>query len=185
MIIIEGVIRLAVIVGYMAAIGLLPDVRRIYAYHGAEHKSIHALENGDPLEPAAVQRYPTAHVRCGTSFLLTVVVVSVFVFAAVGDPAPLAPGALAHRPYPGYRGYRVRDHPLRRRVRVESDHEGAYVAEPRPPDSSPRASPTTRRWKWRLTALKEVLYTEGALERVAPEVAAEAEESVEAAPPLD
>jgi uncharacterized protein YqhQ len=84
-ILIEGAIRLGVIVGYMAGIGLLPDVRRIYAYHGAEHKTIHALENGDPLEPQAIQRYPTAHVRCGTSFLLTVVVVSVFVFAAVGD----------------------------------------------------------------------------------------------------
>ena len=82
--IVEGVIRLAVIVGYVGLIGLLPDVRRVYAYHGAEHKSIHALENGDPLEPASVQVHPTAHVRCGTSFLLTVVVVSIFVFAAVG-----------------------------------------------------------------------------------------------------
>ena len=85
-IIVEGLIRLGVIVGYMAAIGLMPDIRRVYEYHGAEHKSIHALEAGDPLEPEHVQRHPTAHVRCGTSFLLTVVVVSVFVFAAVGNP---------------------------------------------------------------------------------------------------
>ncbi len=85
-IVVEGAIRLGVIVGYVGLIGLMPDVRRVYAYHGAEHKSIHALENGDPLEPASVQRHPTAHVRCGTSFLLTVVVVSVIVFAAVGDP---------------------------------------------------------------------------------------------------
>lgn len=85
-IIVEGAIRLAVVVGYVGLIGLLPDVRRVYAYHGAEHKSIHALEHGDPLEPQYVQRYPTAHVRCGTSFLLTVVVVSIFVFAAVGHP---------------------------------------------------------------------------------------------------
>ncbi len=83
---VEGLIRLGVIVGYVAAIGLMPDIRRVYQYHGAEHKSIHALEAGDPLEPEAVQRHPTAHVRCGTSFLLTVVVVSVFVFAAVGNP---------------------------------------------------------------------------------------------------
>ena len=83
---VEGLIRLGVIVGYMAAIGLMPDIRRVYEYHGAEHKSIHALEAGDPLEPEHVQRHPTAHVRCGTSFLLTVVVVSVFVFAAVGSP---------------------------------------------------------------------------------------------------
>src|SRR3990170_1722695 len=85
-VIIEGLIRLALVVGYIGAIGLLPDVRRVYAYHGAEHKSIHALEHGDPLEPPYVQPYPTAHVRCGTSFLLTVVVVSVIVFAMVGTP---------------------------------------------------------------------------------------------------
>lgn len=84
-VVVEGLVRLAIIVGYVGLIGLLPDVRRVYAYHGAEHKSIHALEHGDRLDPASVQRHPTAHVRCGTSFLLTVVVVSVFVFAAVGD----------------------------------------------------------------------------------------------------
>jgi uncharacterized protein YqhQ len=83
---VEGVIRLAIIVAYVGLIGLMPDVRRVYEYHGAEHKSIHALEAGDPLEPSYVQRHPTAHVRCGTSFLLTVVVVSIFVFAAVGNP---------------------------------------------------------------------------------------------------
>ena len=86
LVIVEGLIRLGVVVGYVGLIGLLPDIKRVYAYHGAEHKSIHALEHGDPLEPSYVQCYPTAHVRCGTSFLLTVVVVSIFVFAAVGDP---------------------------------------------------------------------------------------------------
>ncbi len=85
-IVVEGAIRLGVVVGYVAAIGLLPDVRRVYEYHGAEHKSIHALEHGDPLEPAAVQKHPTAHVRCGTSFLLMVVIVSIIVFAIVGNP---------------------------------------------------------------------------------------------------
>jgi uncharacterized protein YqhQ len=84
-IVLEGLVRLAIVVGYVGLIGLMPDVRRVYQYHGAEHKSIHALEHGDPLEPAYVQKYPTAHVRCGTSFLLTVVVVSILVFAAVGD----------------------------------------------------------------------------------------------------
>jgi uncharacterized protein YqhQ len=85
-ILVEGLIRLGIVVGYVTVIGLMPDIRRVYEYHGAEHKSIHALEHGDPLEAAAVQRHPTAHVRCGTSFLLTVVVVSIIVFAAVGDP---------------------------------------------------------------------------------------------------
>lgn len=82
----EGIIRLGIVIAYVGLIGFLPDVRRVYEYHGAEHKSIHALEAGDPLEAASVQRHPTAHVRCGTSFLLTVVVVSVIVFAAVGSP---------------------------------------------------------------------------------------------------
>jgi uncharacterized protein YqhQ len=82
---IEGAVRLAILLAYLAGISIVPEVRRVYAYHGAEHKSIHALEAGDPLEPSAVQRHPTAHVRCGTSFLLTVVVVSVIVFAAIGQ----------------------------------------------------------------------------------------------------
>jgi uncharacterized protein YqhQ len=85
-VIIEGLVRLAILLAYLGLIALVPDIRRVYAYHGAEHKSIHALEAGDPLEPRSVQRHPTAHVRCGTSFLLTVVVVSVVVFAALGSP---------------------------------------------------------------------------------------------------
>jgi uncharacterized protein YqhQ len=85
-VVIEGLVRLAILLAYIGLIGLVPDIRRVYAYHGAEHKSIHALEAGDPLEPASVQRHPTAHVRCGTSFLLTVVVISVILFAAVGSP---------------------------------------------------------------------------------------------------
>jgi uncharacterized protein YqhQ len=83
--VIEGAVRLAVLIAYITGISVVPEVRRVYAYHGAEHKSIHALEAGDPLEPPAVQRHPTAHARCGTSFLLTVVVVSVIVFVAIGD----------------------------------------------------------------------------------------------------
>jgi len=83
---IEGVIRLVMLIGYIGAIGLMPDIKRVFAYHGAEHKAIHALEAGDQLEPAAVQRYSTAHMRCGTSFLLTVMVVAIVVFVAVGAP---------------------------------------------------------------------------------------------------
>ncbi|MCH8815135.1 MAG: DUF1385 domain-containing protein [Chloroflexi bacterium] len=85
-ILVEGLIRLGVVVAYVGGIGLLPDIRRVYAYHGAEHKTIHALEHGDLLEPAAIQKYSPAHVRCGTSFILTIVVVSILVFAAVGNP---------------------------------------------------------------------------------------------------
>ena len=77
----EGLIRLALLLGYLVAISFLPDVRRVFAYHGAEHMTIHAFEHGDPLTPARIEPYPTAHPRCGTAFLLLVVVVSIVIFA--------------------------------------------------------------------------------------------------------
>jgi uncharacterized protein YqhQ len=70
----------------MFLIGLMPDVRRVFGYHGAEHMTIHAYENGSPLTVEGVRPYPQAHTRCGTSFLLVVMVVSIFVFAALGSP---------------------------------------------------------------------------------------------------
>jgi uncharacterized protein YqhQ len=79
--IIEGVIRLALFLAYLWGIGFMPDIRRVFAYHGAEHKTINAYEHGAPLTPAAVSRFTTAHTRCGTSFLLTVMIISIFVFA--------------------------------------------------------------------------------------------------------
>ena len=79
--IVEGLIRVALLLLYVWAISLLPDIRRVFAYHGAEHMTIHAFEHGDPLEPARIEPYPTAHPRCGTAFLLLVVVVAVAVFA--------------------------------------------------------------------------------------------------------
>jgi len=83
---VEGLIRLGVLLAYLYLIGLLPDIRRVFAYHGAEHKTINALEDGAPLEVEAVRRYSTAHPRCGTSFLLVVVVISVLLFVLVGTP---------------------------------------------------------------------------------------------------
>jgi len=77
----EGLIRLALLVGYLVAISFLPDVRRVFAYHGAEHMTIHAFEHGDPLTPERIEPYPTAHPRCGTAFLLLVVVLSIAIFA--------------------------------------------------------------------------------------------------------
>jgi uncharacterized protein YqhQ len=82
----EGVIRLALLVGYVALIGLMPDVRRVYAYHGAEHMTIHAWEHNDPLDPEHVAHYPPAHPRCGTAFLLEVVAISIVLFALLGTP---------------------------------------------------------------------------------------------------
>jgi uncharacterized protein YqhQ len=81
---VEGVLRLVMLVGYIWAIGFMPDVRRVFAYHGAEHKTINAYEAGAELTPAAVAKYPLAHTRCGTAFLLTLVVLSLFFFTILG-----------------------------------------------------------------------------------------------------
>ncbi|MDI6710945.1 MAG: DUF1385 domain-containing protein [Bacillota bacterium] len=79
--ILEGVVRVLVFLAYVYLIGLMPDIRRVFAYHGAEHKTINALEAGAPLEVRHVQRFSTRHPRCGTSFLLIVLVVSIAVFS--------------------------------------------------------------------------------------------------------
>jgi len=76
---IEGAIRLGLFLGYVSLISLIPDIRRVYQYHGAEHKTIAAYENGDPLQPEVVERYPTLHVRCGTNFLFIVLFLTIFV----------------------------------------------------------------------------------------------------------
>jgi len=77
----ETVLRLGLFVGYIAAIGLMPDIRRVFQYHGAEHMPIHAYEAREPLTIEAIRRFPKEHTRCGTSFLLVVVVVALAVFA--------------------------------------------------------------------------------------------------------
>ena len=82
----EGVIRLSVLLSYLALIGLMPDIKRVFAYHGAEHKTIAAFEGGAPLDPEGVRKYSTAHTRCGTGFLLIVVVISILLFAFLGRP---------------------------------------------------------------------------------------------------
>jgi uncharacterized protein YqhQ len=82
----EGLIRLVMLVGYVALIGLLPDIRRVYMYHGAEHMTIHALEHNVPLDPEHVGVYSPAHPRCGTAFLLEVVAISIVLFAVIGTP---------------------------------------------------------------------------------------------------
>ncbi len=78
----ETMFRLGLFIGYIAAIGLMPDIRRVFQYHGAEHMTIHAYEAGQPLTIDAIRRFPKEHTRCGTSFLLVVIVVALAVFAA-------------------------------------------------------------------------------------------------------
>jgi len=87
--VIEGVIRLVLLVGYIWLIGRIPDVKRLFGYHGAEHKTINAYEAGAELTPEIVAQYPIEHPRCGTAFLLTVAVVSVLVFSLLGRPPML------------------------------------------------------------------------------------------------
>jgi len=81
---VEGVVQVAIFLGYLIIIGRTSDVRRTFQYHGAEHMTIHALEAGDPLTVDAVRRYPTAHPRCGTEFLVVVILVSIVTFSIVG-----------------------------------------------------------------------------------------------------
>ena len=80
----EGVIRLGLFLGYILLIGRMNDIRRVFMYHGAEHMTVHAQERGDPLNIAHIRRYPTAHPRCGTAFLLVVMVVAILAFIFVG-----------------------------------------------------------------------------------------------------
>ena len=82
----EGVIRLAIFLAYVVFIGLTPSIRRVFAYHAAEHMAVHAMEAGLALQSENVRRFPAAHPRCGTAFLLTVMLVSILVFALLGTP---------------------------------------------------------------------------------------------------
>jgi uncharacterized protein YqhQ len=182
-VIVEGLIRLGVVVGYVTAIGLVPDVRRVYEYHGAEHKTIHAMEAGDPLDAAHVQRHPTAHVRCGTSFLLTVVVVSIIVFAPIGSPdlwlrvvsrIVLIP-VIASISYELIRiGGAFESNPITKVLMWPNLALQAITTKP-PDDAQVEVA---------ITALNEVLAAEQEIESAAP-IGREAEAAIEAAPPLD
>src|SRR6478672_2293728 len=85
-VIVEGLIRVGIFIAYLSLISLFPDLRRVFQYHAAEHKAINAYEAGEELEPETVQRYSLIHPRCGTAFLLWVMVIAIFVFAFFGRP---------------------------------------------------------------------------------------------------
>jgi uncharacterized protein YqhQ len=84
--VVDGILRLVVFLGYLLLISRLEDMKRLFQYHGAEHKSIHVFEHGLPLEPENADRFTTLHPRCGTSFLMFVMLISVFVFMTLGKP---------------------------------------------------------------------------------------------------
>lgn len=83
---IEGVIRVAMFIAYLKIVSMMKDIKRVFAYHGAEHKAINAFEAGDPLEVEYARKYTTANPRCGTSFLFAVLVIAILVFSLVGKP---------------------------------------------------------------------------------------------------
>jgi uncharacterized protein YqhQ len=85
-VIVEGLIRVTLFIAYLSLISLLPDLRRVFQYHAAEHKAINAYEAGEELKPEVVQRFSLIHPRCGTAFLLWVMVIAIFVFAFFGRP---------------------------------------------------------------------------------------------------
>jgi uncharacterized protein YqhQ len=82
----EGLVRIGIFIAYLKAISLVPDIKRVFAYHGAEHKTVNAYEAGVPLNVEAVKNHSTAHPRCGTAFIFIVLVVAIFVFTLVGQP---------------------------------------------------------------------------------------------------
>jgi uncharacterized protein YqhQ len=86
---VEGLVRVAIFLGYLVVISRSPDISRVFQYHGAEHMTIHALEAGDPLTVGEVRKYPTAHQRCGTEFLVVVILLSIIAFSLVGRQTPL------------------------------------------------------------------------------------------------
>jgi uncharacterized protein YqhQ len=158
----EGALRLALFVGYIWAIGLLPDIRRVFGYHGAEHKTINAYEAGAPLTVEGVHPFTTAHARCGTAFLLTVVVLSILVFAPLAR-LPLGWGLVARVlliPVIAMLGYefirfsaRHINHPVMRAVVAPSLALQSLTT--RPPDDS--------MLEVAIAALKRVLEVEGNL----------------------
>jgi len=85
-VVVEGLVRVTIFIAYLLLISLLPDLKRVFQYHAAEHKAINAYEAGAELEPETVSRYSLLHVRCGTAFLLYVMVIAIFVFAFFGRP---------------------------------------------------------------------------------------------------
>jgi uncharacterized protein YqhQ len=86
---VEGLVRVLIFIGYLVLISRTPDIQRVFQYHGAEHMTIHTLEAGEPLRPEFVRTHPTAHPRCGTEFLVVVILLSILAFSLVGRQTPI------------------------------------------------------------------------------------------------
>ena len=121
--IVDGLLRVAVFVFYIWLIGRMEDIKRMFGYHGAEHKTIHCYEHGLPLTPENARQFPRLHVRCGTAFLIMVMIIAIFVYTVIplnalisawgvpdGAPEARARHCGAHRADAGYRRHLLRDH---------------------------------------------------------------------------
>lgn len=165
--VLEGFLRILMFLAYLKLTRLLPDLRRIYAYHGAEHKVINAYEHNVKMEPSEVKSFPTAHTRCGTSFLLIVLVVAILVYSLVGRPALWVTIAsrLVLLPLIVAIGYEL--------VRLAADHaeNGLVHALLRPGlalQSLTTAEPDDSQIEVALAALKNVLDTDSGSGALAP-----------------
>ena len=127
---VDGIIRLALFLLFIWGTSLWKDIRRVYEYHGAEHKTVFAFENGDPLDTPSVQKYSTYHPRCGTSFLMTVMIISIFVYMLVPGHHLLGAVCGSHCAAAGDYRVVVRDHSFRRqasRIAVCADDRAGPV----------------------------------------------------------
>ena len=158
---VEGVLRTAIFIGYIAAISKMPDLRRVFEYHGAEHKTISCYEAEDELVPARAKLYSRLHPRCGTSFLLIVMVLAIFVFAPIGLPAWYWLVALADPRHPADRRPLLRGDQVGRQEPPQTlgaggDVAGPDAAEPDHPRARRRAArggdrlARTRSWPGRI-----------------------------------
>ena len=143
---IEGLVRTAIFLGYMLLLSRLRDLRRVFEYHGAEHKTISCYEAQLELTPTNAQRFSRLHPRCGTSFLLVVMIVAIFVFAPIGLPAWYWLVAHAHPRRADDRRHLLRDHQVRRAQPPPPLGAGADVARPEAATAHhPRARPAPAR----------------------------------------
>ena len=137
---VEGLIRVGIFLGYLVLIAQAPDIRRVFQYHGAEHMTIHALEHDDPLVVEKVRKYPTAHPRCGTEFLVVVIALSIVAFSLVGRQEPLVMivSRILLIPVIAAVGYEILQ--VGRPAPRQPDRAGDHVPrDPRPEDHDPAA----------------------------------------------
>ena len=162
--IVEGAIRVTIFILYLVLISLLPDLQRVFQYHAAEHKAINAYEAGEELTPESVQRFSLIHPRCGTAFLLWVMVIAIFVFAFFGRPAWYWLIVTPHPAPARDRRARLRADPLRRQAPRTTASLMTLLAPGLWLQRLTTREPTLDQLEVSIRALQEVLEREGPLD---------------------